>query len=70
MAQTCIALNSLDSSINYHILDIDECDEKSDKCSKNATCIDTKGSYKCQCKHGFHGDGYNCTGIPLFYLSA
>ncbi|KAM7434454.1 hypothetical protein ABFA07_015483 [Porites harrisoni] len=43
--------------------DIDECDEKSHKCSRNANCTNTKGSYRCKCKTGFHGDGYKCTDI-------
>lgn len=33
---------------------IDECANKSlNTCSKNAICIDTMDSYKCQCKDGF-----------------
>ena len=31
-------------------------------CDKNAFCENTKGSYSCHCKHGFVGDGFNCTG--------
>ncbi|VDN07984.1 unnamed protein product [Thelazia callipaeda] len=33
---------------------VDECADKSlNTCSENAVCIDTKESYKCQCKQGF-----------------
>ena len=53
-----------------HILifsDIDECSEENFTCHPNATCINTQGSYNCQCKDGFEGDGKkNCTGGKLF----
>ena len=32
-------------------------------CHKNAQCINTIGSYRCQCDQGFNGDGFNCQGI-------
>uniref|UniRef100_A0A915AKQ6 Transmembrane cell adhesion receptor mua-3 n=1 Tax=Parascaris univalens TaxID=6257 RepID=A0A915AKQ6_PARUN len=33
---------------------VDECADKTlNTCSENATCIDTRESYKCQCKEGF-----------------
>ena len=35
--------------------DLNDCDEP-----HRATCTDTVGSYKCECNHGFHGDGKNC----------
>ena len=32
-------------------------------CGENAGCLNTEGTYSCQCKSGFTGDGYsNCTG--------
>ena len=42
--------------------DIDECAEKTHTCSSDAVCINTKGSYNCTCKPGYHGDGKNCLG--------
>ncbi|XP_022809751.1 uncharacterized protein LOC111346747 [Stylophora pistillata] len=42
--------------------DIDECAEGSHNCSVNAVCNNTKGSYKCNCKPGYHGDGLTCEG--------
>ena len=33
---------------------------------KNAECLNSEGSYNCQCKLGFIGDGYSyCAGNEL-----
>jgi hypothetical protein len=54
----------------YNILnisDIDECSEVNVSCHPNATCINTQGSYNCQCKDGYEGFGKkNCTGKTVF----
>ena len=42
------------------IIDINECDDKTDICSDNAVCSDTDGSYSCTCKPGYVGDGFSC----------
>lgn len=42
--------------------DIDECAQGDAKCSKEASCVNLPGSYRCNCKHGFNGDGFNCVG--------
>ena len=44
------------------LLDINECDESTDNCDSNADCSNTIGSFMCQCKIGFSGDGVTCTG--------
>lgn len=49
-----VLLLSLDSS------DIDECSASIDVCGANAVCENTPGSYHCQCKDGFTGNG--CSG--------
>ena len=42
--------------------DVDECLLKLDKCHPEAVCTNTHGSYSCQCKRGFIGDGkITCT---------
>ena len=45
-------------------LDVDECVRSPDICHQNANCINTEGSYSCQCLKGYTGDGkLNCSGI-------
>jgi hypothetical protein len=49
------------------ISDIDECSDGNFSCHPNATCMNTQGSYYCQCRNGFEGIGkQNCTGINFF----
>ena len=31
-------------------------------CGENAECLNTEGTYSCQCRSGFTGDGYSCSG--------
>ena len=75
----CIALNRLKLAINletlgsYHVslmnlydvsfLDINECSNGSHNCSLDARCINSQGSYSCQCLHGYSGDGKFCYDI-------
>ena len=44
------------------ISDVNECSRGTSRCSSNATCTDTIGSYTCSCNAGFSGDGFNCQG--------
>lgn len=39
----------------YYIPDKDEC--TTNPCQNGATCVNTEGSYDCQCLPGFEGDG-------------
>ena len=41
-------------------LDINECLLWTTKCSSNAQCINTQGSYNCNCHDGYEGDGEKC----------
>lgn len=50
----------------YNILDINEC-IVSAPCHTNADCTDTIGSFVCNCKTGFTGDGFTCTGKRSVY---
>ena len=53
------------------LLDIDECSEahavKLNKCHPNASCINTKGSYNCQCNPTYTGNGFKCKGTFGFF---
>ena len=42
--------------------DINECVRGVYKCSSDAFCNNTKGSYNCTCKPGFTGNGKECKG--------
>ena len=39
---------------------IDECTTGKHNCDANADCTDTEGSFTCQCKAGYNGDGVTC----------
>ncbi|CAK9820357.1 FBN2 [Anthophora quadrimaculata] len=41
---------------NRGCIDIDECREIEDACSSNEECVNTRGSYTCNCKIGFRRD--------------
>jgi len=43
-------------------VDVDECVKDNGNCSDLATCINTIGSFRCECYAGYTGDGFNCTG--------
>ncbi|PFX13490.1 CD209 antigen-like protein 2 [Stylophora pistillata] len=40
--------------------DLDECQHDLNYCHKLATCTNERGSYKCKCKAGYPGDGFDC----------
>lgn len=40
-------------------IDVDECTENPNTCSYDATCTNTEGGYKCECKPGYQGDPYH-----------
>ena len=50
--------------IHYCLLDIDEC-LVNNECHPMASCENTNGSFICQCKIGFTGDGSSCSGDNL-----
>ena len=51
-------------------LDVDECTSFPNICGANAGCHNTDGSYICNCKAGYTGDGKNCSkaGEDLFNI--
>ena len=50
------------SSLIFIVADIDECSTNSHDCDSLATCINTNGSFKCDCNEGYPGDGKSCSG--------
>ena len=57
------------SHYSLAMADVNECDNiENVTCSEDAECINTEGNYSCQCKSGFTGDGYNCTGKNFCYM--
>lgn len=49
---------------SYYLLyvDLDECTVGTHDCGENSNCINDIGSYYCDCKAGFFGDGEICEG--------
>ncbi|XP_073184064.1 epidermal growth factor-like protein 6 isoform X3 [Lepidochelys kempii] len=45
-------------------IDINECAASTHKCNVHAECLNTQGSFKCKCKQGYRGSGFECSVIP------
>ena len=59
-----LASYSLFSYISHDLFidtDENECINGQSTCSIFADCINLPGTYGCQCKDGYMGDGYHCT---------
>ena len=56
-----VKLTSHQPVINQFYADIDECTTGQHGCNENANCMNTLGSYVCQCFNSFIGDGHQCT---------
>ena len=57
----CAEIPLIFRSLPAVVMTDDECLDV--MCGENAECLNTEGTYSCQCKSGFTGDGYsNCTG--------
>uniref|UniRef100_A0A8R1DNL8 FiBrilliN homolog n=1 Tax=Caenorhabditis japonica TaxID=281687 RepID=A0A8R1DNL8_CAEJA len=49
---------------NNKCVDIDECDENRNNCDPaSAVCVNTEGSFRCECAEGYEGEGGVCTDI-------
>ena len=66
--------NSLVSKLNnviliWYLSDVDECNAPgANNCSSNAECVNKRGSFQCNCKSGYTGDGVNCNGKRFLLL--
>ncbi len=49
----------------FILIDINECSLGTYSCHSNADCINTVGSYSCQCRSGYAGTGKSCAGICI-----
>ena len=49
-------------TFTFVLPDLDECMGDGNNCNPNADCINTVGSYLCQCRVGYEGDGFTCNG--------
>lgn len=44
-------------------IDINECLQEEDPCGENGSCVNTEGSYECECDHGYEFDSSTCVDI-------
>ena len=47
--------------------DVDECQIYHGGCSVYADCLNTEGSFSCECRAGFYGNGLTCTGKLVYH---
>ena len=48
--------------------DINECNLSRGICHINANCENIPGSYRCECNHGYRGDGKNCKSEKIYKI--
>lgn len=51
--------------IHFFKKDVNECDEGKSNCDVDADCIDTVGSFYCNCTTGYFGDGVTCNSMSF-----
>ena len=37
-------------------------------CHQKAVCVNTRGSYRCTCSRGYHGNGQVCEGEGFYHI--
>ncbi|VDK52925.1 unnamed protein product [Anisakis simplex] len=62
---TCECLNGFEKNAHGECIDIDECRTHTANCDRNAWCKNTIGSYECECKAAYRGNGKHCTFVGL-----
>lgn len=63
------ALNVLIQDMNFLLPDVDECSLEKHECHADADCRNGNGTYHCECRDGYTGDGLNCTGNTLLTMN-
>ena len=51
------------ANFTLFFIDQDECSTEFGNCAVNAKCINTEGSFYCECNNGYVGNGSTCEGI-------
>ena len=54
--------------LDYFCADINECVRDSINCGLNAACINTNGSYRCDCNIGFYRNGSDCCKLSAIIM--
>ena len=65
---TCVMKVNVSYFVNEKCIDVDECTESLDNCSKvngiaNAECVNNAGGFICTCNKGWEGDGWFCADV-------
>ena len=57
----CLCCIRIELCVSVHA-DVDECEEPTmNNCNDSRSmCINTEGSYACQCSPGYRGNGFTC----------
>ena len=56
----CLCPDGYEIAPNGTCIDINECKLNLDLCHLTANCINTMGSYDCDCQNGYNGNGLDC----------
>lgn len=60
---SCLHFARFFSNFTLFFVDQDECSTEFGNCTVNAKCINTEGSFYCECNNGYVGNGSTCEGI-------
>ena len=52
----------VDELMCVFVLDINECTDGTHNCSVNGLCTNVIGTYRCECRQGWRGNGLECSG--------
>ena len=58
-----------DLKLMFPYVDIDECTNGPNDCDVNFECVNTPGSFTCECPTGYEINEGNCEGEPSMLMS-